>query len=265
MKVYKVLLGLLATAGMLVLNSLSVNSQEKTVPSWVQVHMVITDQTFSDNGEIPVLRPENVQVMQRKNILKVTPIIPGRGDNAALQVYILYVPYGGIAVGVYKVVTKDDTSPLRTLSAASIAYDPDPRSGQALVNATSTTNKDLVRAAALDAIASGQADASQNVTRVLLPALNEMIDITTSRTIALDTHLPGLIFALLICVALLSGLLAGYALAERTGRSWLHMVVYALLITLTVYAVLDLDYPRSGLIRLDAADHAMVQLRDSIR
>jgi hypothetical protein len=115
------------------------------------------------------------------------------------------------------------------------------------------------------AIASGQADPSQNVTRVLLPALNEMIDITTSRTIALDRHLPGLIFALLVCVALLSGLLAGYAMAERTERSWLHMIVYALLITLTVYAVLDLDYSRSGLIRLDAADHAMVQLRDSIR
>jgi len=115
------------------------------------------------------------------------------------------------------------------------------------------------------AVSAGQTDPSQNVVRVLLPALNEMIDITTSRSIAQDTHLPGLIFALLICVALLSGLLAGYAMAERKGRSWLHMVLYAMAIAVTIYAVLDLEYPRSGLIRLNAADRAMLQLRNSIR
>jgi hypothetical protein len=69
------------------------------------------------------------------------------------------------------------------------------------------------------AVTANRADQSQNVARVLLPALNEMIDITTSRSIALHTHLPALIFALLICVALLSGLLAGYAMTERERRS----------------------------------------------
>jgi hypothetical protein len=42
-----------------------------------------------------------------------------------------------------------------------------------------------------------------------------MIDVTTSRTIALHTHLPPLIFGLSICVALLSGLIAGYDMARR--------------------------------------------------
>jgi hypothetical protein len=115
------------------------------------------------------------------------------------------------------------------------------------------------------AVIAGRADASQNVARVLLPALNEMIDVTTSRSIALHTHLPPLIFALLICVALLSGLLAGYAMAERKSRSWLHMLLYAVVVAVTVYVVVDLDYPRSGLIRLDAADNALIKLRDSIQ
>ena len=114
------------------------------------------------------------------------------------------------------------------------------------------------------ALSAGQTDPSRNVVRVLLPALNEMIDITTSRSIAQDTHLPGLIFALLICVALLSGLLAGYAMAGRKRRSWLHMVLYAMAIAVTIYVVLDLEYPRFGLIRLNAADRAMLQLRNSI-
>jgi len=98
-----------------------------------------------------------------------------------------------------------------------------------------------------------------------LPALNEMIDVTTSRTVALYTRVPSLIFGLLVAVALLSGLVAGYAMAKRQSRSWLHMVVYSLVIAITIYAVLDLDDPRSGLIRLDAADNALYQLRDSIR
>lgn len=101
--------------------------------------------------------------------------------------------------------------------------------------------------------------------RLLLPAVNEMIDVTTSRTIALHSHLPRLIFALLISVALLSGLLAGYAMAKRKSRSWLHMLLYAVVVAITIYAVLDLEYPRFGLIRLDAADNALMELRQSIR
>jgi hypothetical protein len=108
-------------------------------------------------------------------------------------------------------------------------------------------------------------DSSKESGRLLLPAINEMIDITTARTIALQTHLPGLIVGLLVCVALLSGLLAGYAMAKRMSRSWLHMLLYSTVLAVTIYAVLDLDHPRFGLIRLDAADRALVQLRDSIK
>jgi len=115
------------------------------------------------------------------------------------------------------------------------------------------------------AVNASRVDPSQNVARLLLPAVNEMIDITTSRTIALHAHLPSLIFGLLICVTLLSGLLAGYAMAKRRSRSWLHMLLYALVVAITIYAVLDLEYPRFGLIRLDAADNALIELRNSIR
>ncbi len=108
-------------------------------------------------------------------------------------------------------------------------------------------------------------DPTQDVARLLLPALNDMIDVTTSRTIALRTHFPPLIFMLSMTVALLSGLLAGYDMAKREGRHWLHLALYAGVISLTIYTVLDLDSPRFGLIRLGAADNALVELRDSIR
>lgn len=60
-------------------------------------------------------------------------------------------------------------------------------------------------------------------------------------------------------------LLAGYAMGNRERRSWLHVVLYSAVVAITIYVVLDLDHPRSGLIRLDAADNALVELRNSIR
>jgi hypothetical protein len=132
-------------------------------------------------------------------------------------------------------------------------------------------DNDLAQAAQLQqqiwskAIAASLEDPTQNVARLLLPSLNDVIDVTTARTIALHTHLPSLIFSLSISVALLSGLLAGYDMAKRKQRSWFHVTLYAMVIAITVFTLLDLDYPRFGLIRLTAADHALVTLRDSIR
>jgi hypothetical protein len=77
--------------------------------------------------------------------------------------------------------------------------------------------------------------------------------------------MPPLIFGLSICVALLSGLIAGYDMAKRKSRSWFHGLVYAAVISITVFTVLDLDNPRFGLIRLSTADNALIQLRDSVR
>jgi hypothetical protein len=133
------------------------------------------------------------------------------------------------------------------------------------------TDQELERASQIQqqiwsqAITYAASDPSQNVARLLLPALNDMIDVTTDRTVALHTHLPTLIFFLLVSVALLSALLAGYAMEKRKRRSLFHMILYAGVIAITVYAILDLDNPRTGQIRLGAADHVLVKLRDSIR
>ena len=100
---------------------------------------------------------------------------------------------------------------------------------------------------------------------LLLPALADMDGITTERKIALHTHIPPFVFVLLISVALLSGLLAGYAMAKRRSRSWLHLLLYAVVVSVTIFVLLDLEYPRSGHVQLKAVDQAMYDLRDSIK
>ncbi len=133
------------------------------------------------------------------------------------------------------------------------------------------TAQSIARAAQLQreiwsgAVRVRETDAGQNIGRLLLPAINRMIDISTARLIAMRTHLPPLILALLLSVAGLSGLLAGYAVAKRRSRSWLHMVLYAAVVAVTLYAVLDLDYPRNGFIRLDDADQALRDVRQAMR
>jgi hypothetical protein len=89
MKIHSVAMGLLGTLCALTFSARIAQSQEKSTSSAVQVHMIITDQAFSDNSEIPALRPENVQVKQGKNAVKVDQLVRAQGDNAALQLFVL--------------------------------------------------------------------------------------------------------------------------------------------------------------------------------
>lgn len=99
---------------------------------------------------------------------------------------------------------------------------------------------------------------------LLVPAVNQMIEIASAKAIAVRTHLPELVLEFLIAAALLSGLVAGFGMA-RGHRNWLAVLTYASVIALTVYVMIDMEYPRAGLIRIGAADLAMTTLRDSIQ
>jgi hypothetical protein len=100
---------------------------------------------------------------------------------------------------------------------------------------------------------------------LLLPALNEMIDITTIRKISTLIHPPTIIFVLLFGLALGCSLVAGYSMAGSAQRSWIHMIVFAAMTAVTVYVIIDIEYPRLGLIRVDAADQVLVELRESMK
>jgi len=101
--------------------------------------------------------------------------------------------------------------------------------------------------------------------KLLLPALNEMIDITTTRTMAARMHPPLIIFALLFLLALVCSMLAGYGMAGSKQRSWLHMTAFAVITAISVFVVLEIEYPRTGFIRLAAYDQVLVELRESMQ
>jgi len=107
-------------------------------------------------------------------------------------------------------------------------------------------------------------DVPASAAMLILPALNEMIDITTTRVVATQNHPPAIIFIMLGGLSLFSGLLAGYGMSCR-GRSWLHVITYAAIISITLFVIMDLEYPRRGLIRIDTADRILIELKQSMQ
>ena len=100
---------------------------------------------------------------------------------------------------------------------------------------------------------------------LLLPALNAMIDITTTRTTALQLHPPRIIYVLLFGLGLICSLLAGFRMSSGQHRSWLHILGFTVLTVIIVYVMLDVEYPRAGLIRLESSDQLLVNLREHMK
>ena len=100
---------------------------------------------------------------------------------------------------------------------------------------------------------------------VLVPALNAMIDITATRVMASRNHPPAIAYVLLAGLAVVGSFFVGYSTSVNKRRHWLHTLVFAAVLALTIYVILDLEYPRFGLIRVDSADQAFDELRESMR
>jgi hypothetical protein len=113
-------------------------------------------------------------------------------------------------------------------------------------------------------VAAAQRTSSTSASMLLLPALNAMFDITTVRTAATEDHPPLEIFLMLGLIALASAAMAGYQLVGAQSPSTKHIVGYVLILSISIYVILDLEFPRLGLIRVDHFDHYLVDVRNTM-
>ena len=100
---------------------------------------------------------------------------------------------------------------------------------------------------------------------LVMPALNQMYDITAVRVAATQIHPPAIIYAMLVALALASALLAGYQTAGETGYDWIHKIGFAGIVAFTIYVIIDIEYPRLGFVRLDAIDQLLVNVRAGMK
>lgn len=86
---------------------------------------------------------------QQKKMLDDPKKLAGLGFQTGLG----FVPFGGVGLSAFKLITKDDSSAVLAAAAITLAADKDPKSGEAIANAAQQNKKWLVRAAAYDALA----------------------------------------------------------------------------------------------------------------
>jgi hypothetical protein len=98
-------------------------------------------------------------------------------------------------------------------------------------------------------------------TQQMIPALNAMIDITTSRLAGEKAKVPQSILIMLFFLALISAFYSGYSEGRKGRIDWLVQIGFCLLVSLVVLFTLDLDRPRRGFVNLDLPNQTIIDLR----
>ena len=85
---------------------------------------------------------------------------------------------------------------------------------------------------------------------LLLQSLNEMIDLHASRLGAARNHIPSTVLAALILVAIAAMGWVGASFGSTGRRGTVTTLILSALIAFVIAMIVDLDQPRSGLIRV---------------
>jgi hypothetical protein len=98
-----------------------------------------------------------------------------------------------------------------------------------------------------------------------LTALNEAFEVARLRIGAAEKHPPQIVYVLLFGLSLSGALLAGFGMGAAGARSRVHMVAFAGALAVTLYVVTDMEFPRTGVFRVDTFDHFLIEAYDQMR
>ena len=100
---------------------------------------------------------------------------------------------------------------------------------------------------------------------LIVPALGNVFEAARLRLAVPEKHPPQIIYFMLFGLGLACSLLAGFGMAASASRSWIHMVLFAGTLTIALYIVTDMEYPRFGLIRIESFDHFLADAYAQMR
>lgn len=99
---------------------------------------------------------------------------------------------------------------------------------------------------------------------LILPALNEAFDAAQDRAGANERHPPRVIYVMLFALGLGGSLLAGFGMGAAKRRSNIHMVTFAAAMSVALYIITDIEFPRQGLITVSYFDKFLEQALSSM-
>ena len=111
----------------------------------------------------------------------------------------------------------------------------------------------------------GPRAAGDGAVQVVLPAVNQMSDVATTRRLAIQVHPPIIVFVMLGVLALLSAVLAGFGMGALAVRPLVHMLIYAGTLALAIYVILELEFPQVGWVSVGRSDQNLVHLLERMR
>jgi len=112
------------------------------------------------------------------------------------------------------------------------------------------------------AMAAVRADPNPVPTGLFVQSLNNVIDGHAKRIEAFENQVPEAIFLGIYIVAILSMALTGRVCGLSDNRNLMPTITAALLISLVVFMINDLDRPRQGTIKV--SQQSMINLRESM-
>jgi hypothetical protein len=96
----------------------------------------------------------------------------------------------------------------------------------------------------------------------MVPSLNSMIDMVTTREAGRNAVVPRLILLILCLMILVSAFLSGYG-SKNLERNRVLVFAFAFITTIALYVVVDLDRPRQGFVNLSKAQQMIINLRSN--
>jgi hypothetical protein len=95
----------------------------------------------------------------------------------------------------------------------------------------------------------------------MIPALNNMIDIVSTRNSLRHATVPDSIIWVLFILCAVSSFMIGINRKESKSSMMVVNAVFALMISSCIFLIIDLDRPSHGLITLDAFNQNFIELR----
>ena len=95
---------------------------------------------------------------------------------------------------------------------------------------------------------------------LILQSLNSAFEAARLRAGANERHPPTIIYVMLFGLGLAASTLAGFGMAASKSRSWLHMMTFAGALSVTLYVITDIEFPRLGLITVEYYDGFLYQV-----
>ncbi|WP_413580710.1 hypothetical protein [Bdellovibrio sp. HCB288] len=100
------------------------------------------------------------------------------------------------------------------------------------------------------------------LTGAFVSSLNEAIDLSASWDFVLRNTVPGLIYFMIICVAITGTFFLGYMNGANGGGSHVGILALAVLFALVIALIEDLDRPRRGVVHVSQS--SLLQLKQQI-